>query len=60
MLYAELSHPGGIELYARKCNEVSIQGFSLGQIAKILGVSKSTVKNYIDDYPYRSKRRFSL
>lgn len=38
--------------------ELHRQGFSLGQIAKILGVSKSTVKNYIDDYPYRRKKNY--
>ena len=36
--------------------ELHRQGFSLGQIAKILGISKSTAKNYLDDYPYRKKR----
>ena len=28
------------------------QAFSLGEIAKMLGGSKSTVKNCLDDYPY--------
>ena len=37
--------------------ELHRQGFTLGQIAKILGVSKSTVKNYLDDYPYCRKRK---
>ena len=29
------------------------QGFSLGKIAKIGGVSTFTVKNYVDGYPYK-------
>jgi hypothetical protein len=40
--------------------ELHRQGFSLGQIVKVLGVSKSTIKNYIDNYPYRNKRGFSF
>lgn len=34
------------------------QTFSLGEIAKMLGVSKSTVKNYLDDYPYQKRYRW--
>jgi len=37
--------------------ELRRRGFSFGEIAKVLGVSKSTVKNYIDYYPYRRKRK---
>ncbi len=40
----------------KQAKELRRQGFSLGQIAKILGVSKSTIKNYIDNYPYRKKK----
>lgn len=31
------------------------QGYSYGQIANILGVSKSTIVNYLRDYPYKSQ-----
>ena len=33
--------------------ERRVKGWSLGQIAKDLGVSKATVVNYLRDYPYR-------
>jgi len=38
-----------------KAKELKKQGLSLGQIAKLLGVTKPTVKNYLEDYPYRRK-----
>ena len=33
--------------------ELKQQELSLGQISKILGMSKATIKNYLDDYPYK-------
>jgi hypothetical protein len=38
-----------------KAKELRKQGFSLGEIAHMLGVSKSTVMNYLDGYPYMKK-----
>jgi hypothetical protein len=38
-----------------KVRDLRKQGFSLGEIAKIQGISKSTVKNYLDSYPYKKK-----
>ncbi len=37
-----------------RAKELSRQGLSLGQIAKLMGVTKPTVKNYLEDYPYRA------
>ena len=37
-----------------RARELSRQGFSQGQIAKLLGVSRPTVKNYLEDYPYKA------
>ena len=41
----------------KRAKELHRQGFSLGQIGRILGVSKSTVKNYLDNYPYKRNNR---
>ncbi len=30
------------------------QGLSLGQIAKLMGVTKPTIKNYLEGYPYKA------
>jgi hypothetical protein len=38
-----------------RVRELRKQGFSLGEIAKMQGISKSTAKNYLDSYPYRKK-----
>ncbi len=37
-----------------RAKDLSRQGLSLGQIAKLMGVTKPTVKNYLEDYPYRA------
>ena len=36
-----------------KAKQYKRQGLSLGQIAKLMGVTKPTVKNYLEDYPYK-------
>lgn len=38
---------------AQRAKTLRTQGFSYGAIAKALGVSKSTVVNYVKGYPYR-------
>ncbi|MBN1368501.1 MAG: hypothetical protein JW967_11310, partial [Dehalococcoidales bacterium] len=40
-----------------KVKELRKIGYSLGEIAKIIGTSKSTVENYLNGYPYRRKRK---
>jgi len=37
-----------------KAKQLKQQGLSLGQIAKLMGMSKATIKNYLDGYPYRA------
>ena len=39
---------------AARAKELKARGYSHGQIGKELGVSKSTVTNYLKGYPYRS------
>jgi len=36
-----------------KAKQYKRQGLSLGQIAKLMGVTKPTIKNYLEDYPYK-------
>ncbi|MCL0029633.1 helix-turn-helix domain-containing protein [Dehalococcoidia bacterium] len=36
-----------------KAKELKRQGLSLGQIARMIGVSKPTIKNYLEGYPYK-------
>ena len=38
----------------QRAKELKQQGLSLGQIAKMMGVSKPTIKNYLEDYPYKA------
>lgn len=40
-----------------KAKELSRQGLSLGQMAKLMGVSKPTIKNWLEDYPYKHQLR---
>lgn len=37
----------------QKARELHQGGLSLGQIAKMMGISKPTIKNYLEDYPYK-------
>jgi len=37
-----------------KAKQYKHQGLSLGQIAKLMGVSKPTIKNYLENYPYKA------
>lgn len=37
-----------------KAIELKRQGLSNGQISKIMGVSKATIKNYLEGYPYKA------
>ncbi len=43
-----------LEQRIEKAKQLKQQGLSLGQIAKLMGVSKATIKNYLDGYPYQA------
>ncbi|GAI98374.1 unnamed protein product, partial [marine sediment metagenome] len=36
-----------------RAKQLKQQGLSLGKIARLMGVTKSTIKNYLEDYPYK-------
>ena len=36
-----------------RAKELKRQRLSNGQIAKLMGLSKATIKNYLEDYPYK-------
>ena len=36
-----------------KAKELKLQGLSLGRIAKLMGITPPTIKNYLDDYSYK-------
>jgi predicted transcriptional regulator len=38
-----------------KAKQLKQQGLSLGQSAKEMGVTKPTIKNYLEGYPYKEK-----
>ena len=38
----------------KKAKELKRQGLSNGQISRMMGVSKATVKNYLEGYPYKA------
>jgi len=42
-----------LEQRIEKAKEFSRQGLSLGKIANLMGVSKPTIKNYLEGYPYK-------
>jgi len=46
-----------LEQKKEKAKELYEKGWSLSRIAKYFGVSKSTVFNWIHDYPYPKKRK---
>jgi hypothetical protein len=52
-------HPSKMTLEQKKekARELYEKGWSLSRIAKYFGVSKSTVFNWIHDYPYPKKRK---
>lgn len=52
-------HPSKMTLEQKKekAKELYEKGWSLSRIAKYFGVSKSTVFNWIHDYPYPKKRK---
>ncbi|MFC1968640.1 hypothetical protein ACFLVX_04570, partial [Chloroflexota bacterium] len=39
-----------------QAKEYEAQGFNRSNIARLMGVSKATIKNYLDDYPYKNKK----
>lgn len=43
-----------LEQRIEKAKQLKQQGLSLGQIAKLMGVSKATIKNYLEGYPYQA------
>jgi len=43
-----------LEQRIEKAKQFKQQGLSLGQIAKLMGVSKATIKNYLEGYPYQA------
>ena len=43
-----------LEQRKEKAKELKRQGLSNGQIAKMMRISKATVKNYLEDYPYKA------
>ena len=56
---ADEKHPPimTLEKKKEKARELYEKGWSLSRIAKYFGVSKSTVFNWIHDYPYPKKRK---
>jgi hypothetical protein len=44
-----------LEERIQKARELRRRELSIGQIAKILGLSKGTVYNYLNDYPYKRR-----
>ena len=38
-----------------KAKEYEAQGFNRSNIARLIGVSKASIKNYLDGYPYKNK-----
>jgi hypothetical protein len=42
------------EAQKEKAIELKRQSLSNGQISKIMGVSKATIKNYLEGYPYKA------
>jgi len=42
-----------LEQRIEEAKELKRQGLSLGKIATIMGVTKPTIKNYLEDYPYK-------
>jgi len=53
-IIARLPKKTPLEQRIEKAKQLKQPGLSLGQIAKLMGVSKATIKNYLEDYPYQA------
>jgi predicted transcriptional regulator len=56
---AKLARKMNVSERIAKAKEYEAQGFSRGQISRLIGVSKASITNYLDGYPYKNRVRKS-